>query len=321
MAEVFQIVITNHSEKDELSLNNVLEQAGIKAEIVKNDYYKQKIAALEHQIAIHKQHLNENQELIVILQNIIQQQQQEIKIFEQLKTKLLRILSHELRTPLNLILGYSQLMLRQHYGRLNRRQLTIVEKVLLGGRNLLKSLDKMLDLSNLEADCLPLQIEQFNLIYLVEDIIKELVTQAEKKHLKLQVDCDLQNPLIVSDLVKLRQILIDLIENGIKFTEQGSVQITVTETTREQIIIQVKDTGIGIPVELIDQIFDKFWQADQSLQRQHQGLGLGLALVKNLVTIIQGRITVESQLGQGSTFTISLPRQLTINHHQSIDER
>ncbi|MDJ0692503.1 MAG: HAMP domain-containing sensor histidine kinase [Xenococcaceae cyanobacterium MO_188.B32] len=320
MVEVFQIVITNDGEKNESSLNNLLQKAGIKAQIVKTGYERQQITALEQQIAIHKQNLQENQELIAILQDIIQQQQREIQIVEQLKARLLRIVSHELRNPLNLILGYSQLMLRQHYGHLNRQQLSIVEKVLLGGRNLLKSIDKMLDLSQLEANCLPLQIEQFNLIYLVEEVIQELLPQAEKKQLKLQVNCELQDPLIRSDRLRLRQILTNLVENGIKFTEQGAVQLAVTEVTKNRIIIKVKDTGIGIPAPLIAQIFAKFWQADQSLQRQNQGLGLGLALVKNLVAMMQGRITVESQLDQGSTFTISLPRQLTNNHQPSTDE-
>ena len=374
MAEVFQIVITNGGEKDELSLSNVLRQAGIKAEIIKLDrmsselgsqplpakaldkeiahpdrktwrhdlerdtsllpnhcnselegsngeYDRQHINVLKRQIAINKQHLQSNQELIFILQDIIQQQQQEVEIVERLKTKLLRVLSHELRNPLNLIIGYSQLLLRQHYGRLNHQQSSIVEKVILGGRSLLKSIDKMFDLSQLEEDCLPLKLEHFNLLYLVEDVIKELLPQAEKKQLTLQVDCQSQNPFIRSDRVRLRQILINLVENGIKFTEQGYVQITITEITKNHLIIKVKDTGIGIPPQLIAQIFDRFWQADQSLQRETQGLGLGLALVKNLSAMMQGRITVESQLGKGSTFAISLPRQLTNNHQPLTDER
>ena len=374
MAEVFQIVITNGGEKDELSLSNVLRQAGIKAEIIKLDqmsselgsqplpakaldkeiahpdrntwrhdlerdtsllphhcnselegsnceYDRQYINVLKRQIAINKQHLQSNQELIFILQDIIQQQQREVEIVEQLKTKLLRILSHELRNPLNLIIGYSQLLLRQHYGRLNHQQSSIVEKVILGGRSLLKSIDKMFDLSQLEEDCLPLKLEHFNLLYLVEDVIKELLPQAEKKQLTLQVDCQSQNPFIRSDRIRLRQILINLVENGIKFTEQGYVQITITEITKNRLIIKVKDTGIGIPPQLIAQIFDRFWQADQSLQRETQGLGLGLALVKNLSAMMQGRITVESQLGKGSTFAISLPRQLTNNHQPLTDER
>ena len=374
MAEVFQIVITNGGEKDELSLSNILQQAGIKAEILKIDrtsselssqplpakvldkeiaypyrrrgrqelerersillnhcnsepegnnveHDRQCINVLKRQIAINKQHLQSNQELIFILQDIIQQQQREVEIVEQLKTKLLRVLSHELRNPLNLIIGYSQLLLRQHYGRLNRQQSSIIEKVILGGRSLLKSIDKMFDLSQLEEDCLPLKLEHFNLLYLVEDVIKELLPQAEKKQLTLHVDCELNNPFIRSDRLRLRQILINLVENGIKFTEQGYVRVTVAEVAKDAMNIRVKDTGIGISSQLTAQIFAKFWQADQSLKRQNQGLGLGLALVKNLVAMMQGRITVESQLGKGSTFTISLPRQLTINHQQSTDER
>ena len=307
MKEALKILIIN-DERDVCSLNKALLSVGISAKILESESRSDK--ALEHQIVLSQQHLQEKQKKLAILQAQIEEQSRELQAIERLKTSLLRTLSNELRSPLNLILGYSQMLLRQHFGKLNSQQQRIIEKVFCGGKSLLRSLDRMLEISQLEAECWPLENQEFNLNYLVREVIKELSPQAEAKNIALQVNCNLQQPIITGDRDRWRQILVNLIGNGINFTEQGEVKVSIVELSGNRLTIQVKDTGIGIASDCLDKIFDKFWQADRSLERQHQSLGLGLTLVKILVEKMQGTIAVDSQVGKGSTFFVELPHPI-----------
>jgi signal transduction histidine kinase len=126
----------------------------------------------------------------------------------------------------------------------------------------------------------------------------------------LQVNLNLQNPYIVNDSDRLRQVLVNLLANAIKFTDSGSVQVEVWELPSDRIAIVVKDTGIGIAKADMEHIFREFRQLNQTLTRKHGGTGLGLAIVDRLVGMMQGKIVVESQLGKGSTFRVELPRQV-----------
>jgi PAS domain S-box-containing protein len=240
----------------------------------------------------------------------IQLQNLQLQEAARLKSHFLAIMSHELRSPMNAIIGFSQLLLRQAHNPLAPNQQNMVERILNSGRHLLTLIDEILDLSKIEAGRLKLKLEEFNLAELVTATTEELRSLAEQKNLALQVKLNLQNPRVVNDKTRLRQVLVNLLSNAIKFTEAGSVSIEVSELLANRLAIAVKDTGIGIAEADIDHIFEEFRQVNQTLTREHGGTGLGLAITKRLVSIMQGKIMVESQLRQGSTFRVELPRQV-----------
>jgi signal transduction histidine kinase len=186
----------------------------------------------------------------------------------------------------------------------------MVERILNNGKNLLALINDILDLSKIEAGRLSLKLEEFDLSDLILTTIAELCPLADQKHLALQFDPRLDNPKVVNDSTRLRQVLVNLLSNAIKFTESGSVEVRAWELSPSRVAIAVKDTGIGIAESDIDQIFEEFRQVDQTTTRKYPGTGLGLAITKSLVQMMKGTITVESKLGEGSTFRVELARQV-----------
>ena len=225
-----------------------------------------------------------------------------------LKSQFLATMSHELRTPMNAVIGFSQLLLRQRQNSLAPKQADMMKRILDNGKHLLALINEILDLSKIEAGRLELKLETFNLMALVRATVDELRSLADERHLTLHVHNHLQNANVINDSVRLRQVLVNLLSNGIKFTEVGSVEVEVKEIAPNRLAIAVKDTGIGIAEEELGHIFEEFRQIDQTTTRRYPGTGLGLAITKSLVELMQGTIEVESQLGQGSTFRIELPR-------------
>jgi signal transduction histidine kinase len=225
-----------------------------------------------------------------------------------LKSQFLATMSHELRTPMNAVIGFSQLLLRQRQNSLAPKQVDMMKRILDNGKHLLALINEILDLSKIEAGRLELKLETFNLMALVRATVDELRSLADERHLTLHVHNHLQNANVINDSVRLRQVLVNLLSNGIKFTEVGSVEVEVKEIAPNRLAIAVKDTGIGIAEEELGHIFEEFRQIDQTTTRRYPGTGLGLAITKSLVELMQGTIEVESQLGQGSTFRIELPR-------------
>lgn len=241
----------------------------------------------------------------------IQLQNLQLQEASKLKSHFLAIMSHELRSPMNAIIGFSQLLLRQNSQHLNKNQENMIERILNSGRHLLTLIDEILDFSKLEVGCLKLKLSGLDLAELVTATVDEMRSLVEQKNLKLQVNLNLQNPFIINDSTRLRQVLTNLLSNAIKFTDAGSVQVDVWELPGNKIAIALKDTGIGIAQSDIEQIFREFHQLNQTLTRQHGGTGLGLAITNRLVYMMQGKITVESEVGNGSTFCVELPRQLS----------
>lgn len=241
----------------------------------------------------------------------IQVQNLQLEEASKLKSHFLAIMSHELRSPMNAIIGFSQLLLRQKSNQgLSNSQQNMVERIFNSGKHLLTLIDDILDFSKLEVGCLKLQPQELNLAQLVTATVEEMRSLAEQKNLELQVNINLQNPHIVNDNTRLRQVLINLLSNAIKFTDSGSIEVNVWERPLNKIAIAVKDTGIGIDEADIEQIFREFRQLNQTLTRDQGGTGLGLAITDRLVRMMQGKIAVESQSGNGSTFRIELPRQV-----------
>jgi PAS domain S-box-containing protein len=249
----------------------------------------------------------------------IQLQNLQLQEAARLKSHFLAIMSHELRSPMNAIIGFSQLLLRYPHTSLAPKQENMVQRILNSGRHLLTLIDEILDFSKLEAGRLELKLQELNLAEVVTATVEEMLSLAEQKNLTMEVKLDLHNPVIFNDKTRLRQVLVNLLSNAIKFTEDGGVQIEVREVAENKIAIAVKDTGIGIAESDLGHIFEEFRQGNQTLTREHGGTGLGLAITNRLVNVMQGKITVESNLDQGTTFSVEIPRQVVPQKFRSFD--
>ncbi|MEG3955179.1 ATP-binding protein [Microcoleus sp. herbarium2] len=272
---------------------------------------QEQLLELQNELLIRQQEELENQDLCI--------QQQKLQLLEaaKLKSQFLDTMSHELLTPMNGIIGFSQLLLRQHKQLLTYQQTEMVGRILRNGKNLLVLIKDILDLSKIENGRTELETEEFDLGHLVMDVALEFANQATDKNVAMLVGVGLENQLIVNDKLRLRQVLVNLISNAVKFTHRGSISIEARELNGDRLIITVRDTGIGICPTEQHHIFDKFHQADQSITRQYPGTGLGLAISASLVKMMNGTITVDSQPKKGSTFRIEFPRKINPEKLQS----
>ena len=234
-----------------------------------------------------------------------------------IKNEFLATMSHELRTPLNSILGFSDVL--NTADNLSDKQRRYVGNINIAGRNLLSLVNDVLDLAKIESGKMELHLVETSLADLIERQTSAMAPQAEKKNIELigQVDPDV--PRLFQDVGKLQQILNNLLSNAIKFTPEGG-RVRVRAGCREEtrFFIEVEDTGIGIPLEEQERIFEKFRQGrlqpgqEDALTRQFEGTGLGLSIVKELSKLLGGEITLVSEFGKGSTFTISMPLRLEV---------
>ena len=225
------------------------------------------------------------------------------------KAEFLASMSHELRTPLNAILGYSDLIQAGIPAAVPEGALRQVERIGLAAHHLLSLIEEILGFARLQAGREEVHAEEFDTCTLIKEVRSIVEPLATGKDLKLRVSCP-DGPLpMTSDPRKLRQILIGLLGNAVKFTETGAVHLRV-RADDAWVSFQVRDTGPGIAPEDRRRIFEPFWQADQSMTRAAGGTGLGLAVAARLASALGGRIRVRSELGSGSTFTVRLPRHL-----------
>jgi signal transduction histidine kinase len=226
----------------------------------------------------------------------------------QLKTELLSRVSHELRTPLGVILGFAEMLREKVYGPLTDEQYPPLKSIIENSHSLTRQLNELLDQARLGADKLQLQISTFTLTELINGVEAQLQTLAQAKGLRLTIEIAAEMPpALWGDPLRLQQILVNLIGNAIKFTEVGSVRVYIYRPQDNRWVIQVSDTGPGIPVEAWSLIFEPFQQVDGSITRKHGGVGLGLSIVKQLANLMGGEVSLESEVGRGSTFTVKLP--------------
>jgi signal transduction histidine kinase len=239
----------------------------------------------------------------------IEEKGRQLAIASQHKSQFLANMSHELRTPLNAILGYTELLLDGLYGKLGDKAMGVLERVQSNGKHLLGLINDVLDLAKIEAGQLTLTISDYSVGAMVQSVVAATESLAKAKGLELKAEVAPAMPLGHGDERRLTQVLLNLVGNAIKFTDQGSV--TVTARARDGAFkLAVRDTGPGIAEADQARIFEEFQQVDNSSTRKKGGTGLGLAISRRIVEMHGGTIAVESQLGAGATFRVDLPIQV-----------
>jgi signal transduction histidine kinase/DNA-binding response OmpR family regulator len=224
-----------------------------------------------------------------------------------LKSDFLARMSHELRTPLNSIIGFSELLLAEGCGPMNDEQRDALERVRRNGSNLLQLINDILDISKIEADRLTLKFGPVSLRSVVDNAVSSLVLRANDKKIALTAAVDPELPTLYTDEIRLLQILNNLLSNAVKFTERGGVTLTARSADGDRVVITVQDTGIGMSADDVSKLFTEFFQADSSRTRRYEGTGLGLAITRRLAEALGGAVSVQSEVGVGSTFIVTLP--------------
>ena len=267
-------------------------------------------AFTEEDLQIHK---ILSSQIAVAVQNAIQYAEQvetasKLRELDQLKSEFLASMSHELRTPLNSIIGFADVLLEGLDGDLNERMEEDVSLIKQSGGHLRTLIGDILDMSKIEAGRMELRYETVDMFQMAEDIIATTQPLATENSLELALNIEGEVGIVEADRTRIRQVLLNIVGNAIKFTEKGSVTIGVSEKA-EHLLISVRDTGIGIKEEHIPIVFEQFRQIDGGLNRMAAGTGLGMPITKKLVELHGGSIWVKSVVGQGSTFYFTLPYQ------------
>jgi signal transduction histidine kinase len=236
----------------------------------------------------------------------IEEKSRQLAVASQHKSQFLANMSHELRTPLNAILGYTELVIDQTYGAVPDKMRGVLDRVQSNGRHLLGLINDVLDLSKIEAGQLTLTLASYSLADVMHSVVGAVESLATEKRLALKLDVPANLPAGRGDERRITQVLLNLVGNAIKFTDKGEVAIAAS-AMNGSFKIAVRDTGPGISPDDQVKIFEEFQQADNSTTKSKGGTGLGLAIAKRIIEMHGGHISVESQLGAGSTFTVSLP--------------
>ncbi len=230
-------------------------------------------------------------------------QNQDLQETSKLKTQLLANLSHELRTPLTTIIGLAEIIAEGGDGSVNEEQSAHLRLIMESGMRLFETVTAMLDLSKIEVNRLSLNVQKVNLERLVNDVAKEVRLN---DHTKLEINLGCDTPGIYGDEKRLEQVIRHVLNNAAKFTRRGKISVGAHKCG-EMLQVTVKDTGIGIPPEQQKAIFEGFVQANGSMTRSHQGLGIGLTISKKLIELHGGRMWLSSKVGKGSQFHFTLP--------------
>jgi signal transduction histidine kinase len=231
---------------------------------------------------------------------------EELQRASRLKSQFLARMSHELRTPLAAIIGFSDLLLEGTAGELGAEQREDVQQIASAGRVLLDVINDILDLSRIEAGRMRLEVRRIRLRTLLDDVVSALRPLAREKALELRVEVAGGDQPVMADPLRVRQVVTNLVSNALKFTQRGGVTVRL-QTLAEEVEVSVHDTGVGIPHEALDSVFDEFTQLDSRTRPEPAGSGLGLSIARGLVHLHGGSIGVESEVGAGSRFWFRLP--------------
>ncbi len=244
-------------------------------------------------------------------------QKEQLNEVNKLKTSFLSNMSHELRTPLNSVIALSGVLSRKLKEQISEEEYSYLDVIQRNGKHLLSLINDILDISRIESGREEFDISQFTLCSCINEVIEMVKPQIMEKNLELELaqgDCHVE---MKSDFKKISHIVQNIISNAVKFTEKGNISISVVEK-KEMVVIHVHDTGIGIAKENLEHIFDEFRQADSGTSRKYGGTGLGLSIAKKYAELLGGSISVESEVGLGSHFMISLPIELNPNSSSEI---
>ncbi|MBN2005895.1 MAG: HAMP domain-containing histidine kinase [Anaerolineae bacterium] len=233
---------------------------------------------------------------------------EKLKELDRLKSRFVSMVSHELRTPLSAIYGFTEMMEAGIYGPITESQQAALDRIKANDQRLLSLVNDLLDQARMEAGQMSLHIANLSIPELIQDMESTMRVLAEAKGLYLEANIEEGVPEIVKgDSKRLHQIMVNLINNALKFTERGGITVRIYAPDSEHWAMDIIDTGPGIPEDALGYIFEPFRQVDGSAVREHKGFGLGLAIVKQLSELMGGGVHVSSELGKGSTFTVLLP--------------
>jgi len=232
-----------------------------------------------------------------------------VALFEanRVKSKFVTTMSHELRTPLNSILGFAEILSKADAVTGDPKLARYAENILSSGRMLLEMINDLLDLAKIEAGRVQVRCEQVAPQDLAEIACNMVRPMLRESNVRLLHEVDPATPVLVTDATKVQQVLYNLLSNAVKFTEEGAIRLTIRPVQENRVAFAVQDSGPGIARDQQLRIFDRFTQLDSSYTRRYRGTGLGLSIVKELTNLLGGTVSVESQVGTGSTFTVVLP--------------
>jgi signal transduction histidine kinase len=224
----------------------------------------------------------------------------------QLKSQFLANVNHELRTPVSAIIGYARLVLRATQGQISQLQRDNLQDLLHNAERLLNQIDSLLEFSKIEAGKTEVHVQPVKLDEVIQGAISTIESTMNGDSVRIIREVASDLPVLNTDREKLGQILLNLLDNAVKFTERGEIRISACQQNGS-LKLAVSDTGIGIEKKDLDQIFEKFHQGDLSNNKKYRGTGLGLAIVKKFANLLGGEVAVESDVGKGSVFTVTLP--------------
>jgi len=266
-----------------------------------NDYKEINVAA--SLFGRRKQSMEQNESC----QKTTEEQIIQLKKLDKIKSNFLSVTSHELRTPMSVIKGYIQMMLKGNLGTISNEQKKALDIVLRHSNRLDALIQDILDISRLESGTMKFVPERTSVKNMVEQTIETIQSIADIKNIKISISLEENTPDLIIDQERVKQVIVNLLNNAIKFSCEGSIITIFVRKTKDYVLFEIQDFGRGIPKDKQDKIFEIFYQADSERDRKFGGVGLGLAISRGIILAHGGNIWVESEPGKGSTFRLTLP--------------
>jgi len=315
-ASMESIAISVNSAISRKRIQELLEETQVQTEELQTQ--QEELKQMNEELEEQTQSLEERNKEVEAAKSDIEQKTKQLEISSRYKSEFLANMSHELRTPLNSLLILSKDLSENRKKNLDSVQVESAEIIYKSGTDLLVLINEVLDLSKIEAGKMSLNIERVSLSNFRKELIRTFKHHAEQKGLMLTCKLDEALPeSILTDPQRLNQILKNLLSNALKFTEKGSVSISIDRYSESKVIISVTDTGIGIPEDKQMAIFEAFQQADGGTSRKYGGTGLGLSISRELAKLVGAEIKVNSKINEGSTFSVLIPFE--IHHEQELE--